>query len=165
MKVRKPSVHLLGILLTFVILSLTTNWLIITAAVAALLSVSIAVYLEKRAAAFPGLILVSILLPHSIGTVGLDEFYPLLFYVAVFIIPLMIYWSVVLSDEFFTNKITTAVSVSYFASVPVIFYSIVVYGGLQEYLLVSGNQGPQALVLSGCAALIYLVYDLIPFKT
>ncbi len=162
---RQPGVHIMGTLLLFVLFSLTRDWMMTIITGTALLTVSIGAHIDDNTITLPGLILVSFLLPYSIGSIALDELYPLLFYTFVVIVPIVLYWGMALTDSFFTDKFSLALSVSYFVLVPIIFYSLLIFSSMREYLLDPVNQGPQAMVISGCAVLLFIIYYLKPTKT
>ncbi len=160
MKYRKISVHILGLFLFIIFLSISRNLLIITVAGAAFLSVSISQHLQKTILSLPGLSLVSLLLPYTGEMVEMGEPYLLLFYTLVTALPLLLYWSAVLVDTVNLDIMAIAISTSYFTIVLVAFYALVIFAGLQDYLFASANKGPQALLLSGCAVLLFLAYNI-----
>ncbi len=160
MKKGKLLVHILGLFLFIVFLSINRDTLLVSLAMISLLSVSVSQHLEKTNLSLPGISFISLLLPFCIPTITLGDLYILFYYLLIVAFPLVMYWYVVLAERSYFDKMAFPTAVSYFALVLIVFYLMLAITGIQDYIFGYENQGPQALLLSGCAVLVFLAYGI-----
>ncbi|MFP4171266.1 MAG: hypothetical protein ACLFUV_09680, partial [Methanomassiliicoccales archaeon] len=157
---RKPLVHSLGaVLLLSAVLHSGMDPLSLLL-ILPLASASAAIHLGREGIALPPAAAFTLLLPFFLPTGGMGDLVSLAISLATLVIPLTAYWAVVLSSSFHFPWKRLAVPAAYLSTVVVAFYLLVWILGVQEFLLVEGNQGPQALALSAVILAALIPYHL-----
>lgn len=165
MKYSELPVHALGLYFILVVFINTGSPLMMALTVISVISISLILHYDRREIALPGLTLVSIVVPFSVGPYGMGNVYPLLMSIFIVIIPLMIYWIKVIGYSLHFDLASAIIGASHFAVVLFIFYGVVIYGGFQDIFLADVNKGPQAVLLSGFGVLLFLIYNIRQPKT
>lgn len=156
----KGTIYLFGILIGLSDLYHSNGELISLIVFVPITVISVGTYLDRESIKIGGLITATIAFVYFIPTISLKDTTSLSIYILTFVLPLIVYWSLILAVlPTFELKASTF-AVSYFLLVLILFFALVFVLNVNEYLLAAGNEAPQALVLSASALIVFIPYHL-----
>ncbi len=162
MKVREGLIHLLGAFLAVSIIYLSVSTSLVLIPISALALVSIAVWRGISTLKYTSIIAVTLSFPFFFQRFRMSDLEGLVFYSIVFLLPLVLYWALVLfpPEILHVNKKALMVSVSYVGTSLALFYALLFAFQVQDFILREEYPGPQALVLLASTLIMTVVYRL-----
>ena len=106
-----------------------------------------------------GLIALTVCSIYCIPSKSLADIVPVTIFLLSFLVPLLFYWGTVLSIVPFFDKRAGTFSISYFLVGLLVFYTLVIFLDVNEYLLSAGNESPQAIILTASAIIVFIPYN------
>ncbi len=153
MKINKQAVHVLGTILVLSTLyhSYTLYSLFV---VLPLALVSYSIQTEKKSLLFPSLIIATILPCFFIAGKSLDNIFSLIFFSITFAIPFFLYWLVSFLDKSRIEWRPVTIALIYILITTFLFYTILEFFGVSEFIFSPENTGPQTLLFFGSAIIV-----------
>ncbi|MFW6141486.1 MAG: hypothetical protein ACOC53_02880 [Candidatus Saliniplasma sp.] len=155
---KKNMVHLLGGFLIFSSFYHSNMDLMPVMTIIPILLVSFAVEKERDELQSIGLIAATMVSSYFIIQMSLGNTLYLLLFTLSFVLPLTLYWKVVLSFDLHFDLKASILAVSYFSVTIITFYLIIYYLNVGEYILSEGGFGAMALVFSAATILVLLPF-------
>jgi len=160
MNERNVLIHLLGIILSIsaILHSFDNYWTVLI--IIPYIIVSISVELEFEKISIISLVAGTLITPFFINPNFMVDFIPITIFIITFIIPVIVYWILVLSPTINFNRKGIFLTASYFGLSIIMFYSVIFIFNISDYILAEENAGPQALVLISSALLAMIPYHI-----
>ncbi|MGM0405537.1 MAG: hypothetical protein ACQEQM_05285 [Thermoplasmatota archaeon] len=155
---KKELTHLLG---GFLIISSFFNsdmGLLPVMNIIPILLVSFGVENEKENVQYIGLISMTLLSSFLIIPAGLGNTTFMLLFIISFVLPLMVYWKVVLSFDLHFDLKASVLGMVYFIFTVITFYALIYLLNINEFILAAENTGPMALAFSATVILVLLPF-------
>ncbi len=158
---KDPTIHLLGVLIVVSTFYHSNDYHSLLVSVPIFLT-SLSVYKDIDWLKMPALCVATLYAPFTMTTGGMGEFFNLIIFSASFLIPVVIYWVMVLGSELHIhiNRKGVILAVSYLVFTIFLFYLIPLFLGISEFFLSPENRGAQALLLIGFGLALVLPYQI-----
>ncbi len=159
---KDPMIHLLGVLIVVSTFYHSNDYHSLLVSVPIFLT-SFSFYKSIEWLKIPALCATTLYAPFTMTTGGMDEFFSLLVFSVSFLIPVVIYWVLVLGSELHLhiNSKGVVFAVSYLVFTVLFFYLIPFILGISEFFLSAENRGAQALLLIGFGLVLVLPYQIV----
>lgn len=99
--------------------------------------------------------------PFFISGASMDDVFSLILFFSTLMVPLVLYWAVILIPELEIGWKATTVAASYFSLTVALFYIIPFLLGVYEFFMDSPHLGPQALLIIALGLILALSYQFV----
>jgi len=158
---RKEIVHLIGGFLIVSSFYHSDMGLLSLLTIIPIVSVSIGVDKEVYWVQYTGLIIATLLSSYLITHKGLANIFYLIQFITSFVLPLVIYWKVVLSFDLHFDPKASVLGASYFSVTVITFYGLIEFLNVSDYILSVENPGPMALAFGAVTLLVLIPYYIV----
>lgn len=156
MKTRNIIIHFLGGLIVLSSVYHSEHNFLSLILIAPISLSSLGIHLDKPELYLSGLVATSLIGPLLLAQHGMEDIVTLTIFVFTFLLPLLIYWGVVLSEKISFDLLAALTAAFYILACLLLFYFLIFMTNVNEYLLSIGNKAPQTLVLIASALIVYI---------
>jgi len=156
--VKKELTHLIGGLLMLSSYYHSSRGFLPLLTIIPILMVSFATEKEKNQLEYIGLVGTTLLSGFFITHTTLGNTISLSLFILFFVLPLTIYWILVLSSELYFDLKAASIAISYFGVTIISFYALINYLNISEFIFAEGNTGPMALSFSAMVIVVLLPF-------